>query len=118
MGADLYIKNLPRDPQYTGFRTDVDAGYFRDSYNDSSVLWKYGLSYWTDFKKWTNAEYEMSPEGAKKLLNSLNRRTKVFEEAIAQESVEDQQWFHLHSEELKSFLKRAIELNSNIICSV
>ena len=36
MGADLYIKTMPRDAQYRGFEVSIDAvevGYFRDAYN-------------------------------------------------------------------------------------
>jgi len=38
MGADLYIKNLDRDNQITGFRTNIDSGYFRDCYNSHGLL--------------------------------------------------------------------------------
>ena len=51
MGADLYVEDLPREKQYTGFRTDVGVGYFRDAYNPSNLLWQFGLSYWTDVAK-------------------------------------------------------------------
>ncbi len=51
MGADLSVEDLPREKQYTGFRTDVGVGYFRDAYNASNLLWQFGLSYWSDIAK-------------------------------------------------------------------
>ena len=41
MGADLYIKNLPRDKQMCGFAVSDEAranGYFRDCYNDGGLF--------------------------------------------------------------------------------
>jgi hypothetical protein len=41
MGADLYIKNLPREGQYLGFEVSekaVKAGYFRDCYNPGGLF--------------------------------------------------------------------------------
>lgn len=41
MGADLYIKNMDREPQYTGFEVSeraVDLGYFRDCYNSYGLF--------------------------------------------------------------------------------
>ena len=64
MGADLYIKNLPREAQYAGFEVSNDAvkaGYFRDCYNPSGLFWvlrdnleEKDLSWWrlSDKKDW------------------------------------------------------------------
>ena len=79
MGADLYIKNLPRDLQYTGFRTDPDIGYFRDSYNRSNLLWQFDLSYWNDMKQWVNEEGEMTVQKAIEFLEELKKREPIFE---------------------------------------
>jgi len=75
MGADLYIKNMDREKQYTGFevsKSAVNKGYFRDCYNS------YGLfgflrnnlnkefSWWQfkDNKKWFDENGDMEIKGA------------------------------------------------------
>lgn len=79
MGADLYIKNLPREDQYTGFRSDVNVGYLRCAYNNSDVLWQFGLSWWTDVaEELTDGEGTMSVENAKKFLKLLKSKEKTF----------------------------------------
>lgn len=40
MGADLYVKDMPREAQYTGFRADTNVGYFRDCYNANGLFAK------------------------------------------------------------------------------
>lgn len=79
MGADLYIKDLDRKRQYTGFRTDIGVGYYRDSYNNWNLLWQFGLSYWTDIKKFHDEEGIMSSKNAEKLLKELQTREVLFE---------------------------------------
>lgn len=35
-------------------------GYFRDSYNQTNLLWRLGLSYWKDLEGWLDGEGHMS----------------------------------------------------------
>jgi len=37
MGLDVYIKEMDREAQYTGFIAKGEVGYFRDCYNDYSL---------------------------------------------------------------------------------
>ncbi len=61
-------------------------GYFRDSYNDWNLLWKFGLSWWTDVIPMLNSEGCLAPEQAACLLATLKEREPAFKavnEAIA-----------------------------------
>lgn len=83
MGADLYIKSMDRKAQCTGFRTDLNVGYFRDSYNSWNLLWQFGLDYWvTIAKQYVGKGGLMSPAKAKKLLKTLQDREPVFEKNL------------------------------------
>lgn len=95
MGADLYIKNMDREAQYTGFEVSnraVSVGYFRDCYND------YGLfnfirsnvpsmadefSWWqmsSRYKKtWFDEDGDMTVEGAKAFRKLVMRARRIIE---------------------------------------
>lgn len=137
MGADLYIKNLPREPQYTGYRTDLEAGYFRDSYNSTNVLWKYGLSYWKNIKDLPTdgdeGDEAVSVDGVKQFLSMIEEKQSAFDEFIKNltpawlkenhcADIDDvtgwRKFWVERSMALKAFLNRAIELNSPVIFSV
>ena len=93
MGADLYIKNMEREPQYTGFEVSqraVDVGYFRDCYNEwglfsiMSATLNQTISWWqtSDIKSWFRKDKEdgliMTVEGAKKWWAQLEPLLKEF----------------------------------------
>jgi hypothetical protein len=154
VGADLYVEDLPREKQYTGFRTDVGVGYFRDAYNTSNLLWQFGLSYWTDvakrFCETKDGWSVMVPAKAKLLLEELKARETTFEQNLkdmseaknrvwdyASGSSDDgeakyrpngnltpkdrKEWvkqYRKDYETLKRFLSKAIQLNSNVLCSL
>lgn len=82
MGADLnrlYAKGKPKtDYSPTVFeRSDeaIDAGYFRDPYNDYSVLAMYGLSWWSDVIPMCDTNDVLSLEKVRRLRSRLNDRT-------------------------------------------
>jgi len=142
MGADLYIKNLDRQKQYTGFRTDVEVGYFRDCYNSyglfnflrSNLTEEY--SWWAFNKKrgWFNRDRELTVKGAEKLLKLMEsakerligRGTyflKIWnpdtdhddtKKLSRDETIEYMTWL----DQLIEFLHKAIELRSPVIWSV
>jgi hypothetical protein len=117
MGADLYIRS--KNPKIWGFERSeqaVDDGYFRDPYNDWSVLWKYGLSWWTDITPMLNKEGELSVANTKKFLKMLD--DKVFEEKIASESENDKKDYREGATLLKKFLNDAIKLKAPIEASL
>jgi hypothetical protein len=87
MGADLYIKNMPRDAQYTGFEVSkraVEVGYFRDCYNPTGLFnfvgsnTRYKPSWWQFHReqKWFDKFGDMTVAGARKFL-ALARCWKV-----------------------------------------
>jgi len=94
MGADLYVKDLPRKKQYRGFEVSqdaVNAGYFRDCYNSSGLfVWlskntDMEFSWWQILDKhddWFRQDTDdgcmMSVAGAKKFLKMLKLAEKQF----------------------------------------
>lgn len=58
-----------------------DDGYFRDSYNDSSVLWQFGLSWWKDAIPMLNKRGNLDPKALKKLLLD---HWSIFENAMSE----------------------------------
>ena len=107
-----------------------ESGYFRDSYNNSNVVNLFGLSYWQDFDKWTNKNGEMTPAMAQELLDELAKREPIFKKnldervvkVLAEDTTETEKqirdYFIGKYFQLQRFLKHAIELNSNIDCSL
>ena len=88
MGADLYIINMDRKKQYLGFEISqkaIDAGYFRDCYNDyglfnyirsnTSEELKSKFSWWQmcDNKAWFNKSGNMTTKGAIKFLQLVKK---------------------------------------------
>jgi hypothetical protein len=72
MGADLYIKKI-----------EGEDGYFRDSYNNSNLLWQFGLSYWTDIEQMCEdnekEELVMMPDKIKEFKERLKNNEPTFE---------------------------------------
>ena len=92
MGADLYIKNMDREKQSTGFEVSDKArkdGYFRDCYNDGGLFavmsantdkelsW-WGLARRKELFSDNDEECLMSVDGAKKLRDELEPIIKGF----------------------------------------
>lgn len=70
MGADLTMT--------------ISNKYFRDSYNSTSILWQYNLSWWHDVAKLLNEDGNLTPETAQKLLNRMEENEDDFELNMAQ----------------------------------
>jgi hypothetical protein len=96
MGADLYIKNLPRDKQMCGFDVSDKAranGYFRDCYNDGGLFAVMNSNVGSDLSWWQTADRKdlfvkdeecgqlMTVEGAKlwlcELIPTVDKFTKL-----------------------------------------
>ena len=128
MGADLYIEKMERNKQYTDWRTGVDVGYFRDSYNDSNLLNQLDLSYWTldrEHPEWFEEDEQfgndnLTSTGARKLLKEIQSRRHMLEGTFVEWSDEgkDFKYFPEKFDDLVAFLTKAIELDSSIIWSV
>ena len=94
------------------------AGYFRDSYNPSSLLWQFGLSWWKDVIPMLDERNNLTVAQAETLLEMLDERGPVFEKKLAQFSPDEQQDFRDRATELQMFLQMAIKLDSPIHCSL
>ena len=90
MGADLYIKKLPREVQYKhcGFSTEaVKDGYFRDCYNSGGLFAVMSANLGRTFSWWQlvgrkdfgfNKNGELPAKNVKKFRNELVRDVEVF----------------------------------------
>ncbi len=154
MGADLYIDSInkrkqalyekrfqkavkmrdarkwPYSQEYQElvehyFGKMVAVGYFRDSYNSSNLLWRFGFSYWNNDLELDN-EGNLPPSQAKRLLNWLKEHEPVFEASL--QSIRNEitseppeviiRYFRMKYLRLRVFLRMAIKLNEPIIWSV
>ncbi len=93
-------------------------GYFRDSYNDWNLLWKFGLSWWSDVIPMLNQESELPVEAVKSLLAMLEERENVFQRELEALPVKEQDSFRRRHKDFEKFLKRAIDLNVPILASL
>jgi len=107
-----------------------ENGYFRDSYNVTSILWRLGLSWWTDIGPMLDDEGYLHPKEIRELLayvesTELNLPTREeLEENYAkvdndENSVESWHQYYIEKKDrFVRFLKRALELNEPIRCSI
>jgi len=104
MGADLYINS-----------TDGEKGYFRDSYNNSNLLWKFDLSYWKN--PYISKTGKLSPTNAKRLLKAMKKKKDIFDKNMSKEDKESISYFKDKYKKFKAFLNLAIKLKESIDCS-
>jgi len=104
-------------------------GYFRDSYNDTSLFWQLKLSWWGDGATYIGEDGYMSVEKTKELLAEVkNREMPPFEEwrvpkrvTLDEDEHTPQKWYEYFvdkRERFIEFLEQAIELDEPICCSV
>jgi len=93
-------------------------GYFRDSYNPSNLLWKFGLSWWEDILPMVDEEQNLSVDKAGEFLEMLASRQETFKKSLAELPDEEQYEYQQRYSELQKFLNRAIELESPVNCSL
>lgn len=106
-------------------------GYFRDSYNGTSLFRLLGMSWWKDFSRLIDVNSKLHPTKAHFLLSKLNGMPlpKVNREYLisahctvaehGENSVEDwNKYFEEKFEDFKKFLKLAVELDEAIDCSI
>ena len=104
MGADLYFKDRQRS--------------FRDSYNSSNVLWQFDLSWWVDIIPLLDEARTLSPNNAEGLLGKLEARESIFEANLKGEAKEAQEYFRRKYKNLKAFLRKSVDRNEPIVCSL
>ena len=146
MGADIYIY----DDEYRLFRERVDkiceqeggwekyfqdeeiqllkrelevTRYFRDSYNASSLLWRYSMSWWQLSDQYCDDEGMMGKEG----IMAIRQATSypVDEEQIRTYFADHKEgpdawveYFKEKREKLHAFLQLALEKDAMLLCSV
>ena len=108
-------------------------GYFRDSYNSTSLLWRLDLSWWSDVGDMLDEEGDLSPAKAHLFLEMLESRSiapitkKELEEydgngkskKVSQKQVDEWNEYYINKKKkLIAFLKLAIKLNEPIHCSI
>ena len=96
----------------------LSQGYFRDPYNNSDLLWQFGLSWWTDVIPMLDADGRLSVAKAVQLRDLLTRREDEFEERLAAMADQREQCFRNRYVELRQFLNQAIALGEAIDCSL
>lgn len=94
------------------------AGYFRDSYNASSLLWQFGLSWWTDVTPLCDDEHYLQPAGVTKFLGLLSEREDTFHDNLSGLEPDEAAAFDDEYARLRAFLGQAIALNEPIRCSL
>jgi hypothetical protein len=95
-----------------------DKGYFRDSYNDSDLLWKFDLSWWDDVIPMLNGQSQLTPEKACALLAMLKQKEPFFKCTLASEQEPARRYFRQKYTGFKEFLNQAIQLGVPIECSL
>lgn len=104
-------------------------GYFRDSYNDSNVLWLFGLSWWQDITPMCNKKGFLPVRASEKFLRMLVLREATFEERLKEKMTnkdwlknnkpsEIEKYFRDSAQELRDFLSLAISLKEPIYASL
>jgi hypothetical protein len=154
MGADLWIESISQRKQamYRGkfeeavkmrdslkppynqeyqemvefyFDKLTSVGYYRDSYNNSNLLWRFEFSYWNNDLQ-LDDDGNLPPSQARRLLAFLKEREPIFEESlqrISEDGWSDSpeeviRYFRMKYLRLRVFLKMAIKLDEPIVWSV
>jgi hypothetical protein len=107
-------------------KMNSDAGYFRDSYNRTNLLWLFDLSWWKDIgEKPIDREGNLGLENIKQFLQMLSEHELLFEAnlkkmALLGDETRDEARTHFRNKyaRLKAFLNRAIKRKEPILCSV
>jgi len=95
-------------------------GYYRDSYNDSNLLWKMELDYWIWFMGFMNKNGLLTVRNTRKVLKEITskKRQDLLKKNIAELDKESRDYFLDKNKTFQQFLKRAIEMKQPIVCSV
>lgn len=93
-------------------------GYFRDSYNDSSLIWLLDMSWWGSFEQWFDEEGDLPPENMPEVIALIDKQfTTVFAGNFAAkfgEHPDRDRWLEYFKgkyERFTALVREAIELN-------
>ena len=106
-------------------------GYFRDSYNGTSVFFNLGLSWWKDVGDMLNKKGNLSPTRCRKLIEMIEVREcrRLSAEELKEEGCQVDEaglnspegWFEYYREKrlgLIGFLQRAADMKEYVHCSI
>ena len=113
-------------PEYKAAQEEVsrcynrmyERGYFRDSYNPSCLLWRFGLSWWEHVGDLLDEDCRLTPEKAKQLLKLMYAQRSQFEASLDELNEDSRAYFRARDLEFRAFLEGAIRLNASIDCSI
>ena len=97
--------------------------YFRDSYNNSNLLWVLGLSWWEDIKRFLTREGDILPDKAANLLELVRSRSITIPAdddayGLGREANKlGREYFEQKKQRFEAFLQRAIDLKLPIHAS-
>jgi hypothetical protein len=132
MGADLYIKSIYRyDAEQRKFVGSETEGYFRDSYNVTSLLGTFDLSWWISIGPHLDDGGYLQVEDIRWFKQTVLETTQEFPsreeleedgahiEDSGESSLEGWHTYYRNKRErLLAFLDRALERNEPIYCSI
>lgn len=98
------------------FENMNDVGYFRDPYNGWDMLWRYGLSWWTDIIPLLDKDHRLSVANVEHVLALLDEHEDEFEDNMSECPPEEREYFETQAKSLRDFLNQAIELDEPIAC--
>lgn len=102
------------------YRNDNDLTYFRDSYNDSSLFNKLGLSWWSDLAPHLGPDSgspDLYPDGAALLRQECIRRAEFMEQQIEHMEDNTKTYFQQKLVRFIRFLDEAAKGGHTIYCS-
>lgn len=118
--ATLDQKNEAQDAVHEAHDAMYAEGYFRDSYNLTSVLWRLGLSWWNDVIPMLDDDGNLTGDNLTKFRTMVaDAKYEPVTETPNEESIEE--WNKYYTEKrarLLAFLDKAIELGEPIDCSL
>jgi hypothetical protein len=116
--APDHLKDKAQEKVNEYYYLMYSEGYFRDSYNDSNLLWQFGLDYWNWFGDLLDENSNLTPDQAQIVLDSLKQNENIFESKLIEISEENQKYFRDKYSQFKTFLTEAITTNEPISCSI
>lgn len=128
MGADLYRKNWDAFEE-AGKSYSDPLWYYRDSYNDTAVLFQLDMSWWRDVTPLLDEEQLLQPDKARVLIEMIEQRPvpETTAERLKYAELDDDgenslagwhSYFVEKRERLLAFLRTAADAGDTIYCSL
>ena len=92
-----------------------ESCHFHDAYNESSLMWSLGLSWWKDVIPMLNDKYHLTPEKAQELIRLIHT-SEIDPEMLNQKY--NYEYFLDKKKKLIKFLDQSIEYGELIECSI